>query len=158
MGNVSDQYYIDLVPGKKCIAIRTRHILIWKGRESDGSYIQGRPTNAIENTLIDQIAQLRADVQAARQERERLDLARDALAITAFDQQQRIAALETAAIILIGKINRIHESDEYRAVWECAQNHFGPYRGESYEDELSSLAKLLATHAPAADAEPRAED
>lgn len=73
-----------------------------------------------------------------------------ALRATVEQQAQHIAALKAASIMLIGKIKRIHDSDEYRAVWECAQSHRGKYRGESYEDELIALSELLATHpAPA---------
>lgn len=78
--SAQDDYYIDLKPGKKCIAIRTRHILIWSGRESDGSYIQGRPTNENENVLIDiivkhraEIAQLRASAKEAQEAHVYLD-------------------------------------------------------------------------------------
>jgi hypothetical protein len=84
------------------------------------------------------------------------DSAREELAqlrATIAQQAARIAELEQAAIHIVGKILKIHESEEYMAVWEFAQSHRGQYRGESYEDELNTLAGLLAAHP--SPAEPR---
>lgn len=56
--------------------------------------------------------------------------------IKAVEQRDRLAA---KAYALVRRVRLIHEDPEYRAVWESAQLHRGPYRGLKYGYELDSL-------------------
>lgn len=58
-----DKHYIDL-SAEKCISIDSRHILIL--RKSDGAFCQGRPINAIEGAMTDEIVSLRAELAQLR--------------------------------------------------------------------------------------------
>lgn len=110
----------------------------------------------IQDKARAELVRLRADLQYKDESRRRLhayasaemDINRQ-LGADLQVAEEHIAALETAAVHFIGKLKKIHESDEYQAVWQCAHFHRGPYRGESYEDEMNALASLLAAH-PAA--------
>lgn len=88
----TDNHYIDL-SADKCIAIQSRHILI--KRKSDGAYCQGRPINAIEEILTNEIVSLRADLQAAQQRNAALEAA-----VNEARQYTRVAQNTTAHLIL----------------------------------------------------------
>lgn len=48
-----------------------------------------------------------------------------------------------AAMSLVGKLKIIHELEEYKAVWHCAQIHRGPYKGPKYDKELEALEAAI---------------
>ena len=51
--------------------------------------------------------------------------------------------LKKKAQALIDKIEKIHQSEEYKSVWTLAWSHGMPYSGETYEKELEELKKQL---------------
>lgn len=50
---------------------------------------------------------------------------------------------------LVERIKEVGEHPEYRAVWECAHLHRGPYRGPQYESEMNKARAALCTVAEA---------
>jgi hypothetical protein len=56
----------------------------------------------------------------------------------------RVKVLEEALRGLVDRIDEVGEHPEYRAVWECAQLHRGPYRGPQYEREWKNARAALA--------------
>jgi hypothetical protein len=55
--------------------------------------------------------------------------------------------LLSASMTLVGKLKLIHASSAYQSVWECAQNHQGPYKGPQYDKELAALeAAIVEEH------------
>lgn len=63
-----------------------------------------------------------------------------AAAKIALDQRDAIAA---AALALVKKIDAIHASPDYEAVWTLASNRGLPYRGPNYSGELQALRAVL---------------
>jgi hypothetical protein len=62
------------------------------------------------------------------------------------------ARLREALEALVDRIDFVSQHDEYRAVWECAQLHRGPYRGPTYESAFNAARTTLAS-APSAEPE-----
>ncbi len=63
---------------------------------------------------------------------------------------QRVAELDgeveryrTALDALYRKLCKVHADPHYEAVWTTAQNHLGPYCGESYASELQAAYEAL---------------
>lgn len=57
--------------------------------------------------------------------------------------QQNMEAVLEAATSLVSKLRDIHKLPEYRAVWESAQAHRGPYTGPKYDKELETLETAI---------------
>jgi hypothetical protein len=57
-------------------------------------------------------------------------------------------AVISAARALLERLDLVHADDRYKAVWEIAQLHIGPYTGLQYESELLALRKALVTDEP----------
>jgi hypothetical protein len=59
--------------------------------------------------------------------------------------QQMGLALEVAKLAgkLYYKMDRIEQSDAYKAAWYSAANHGVPYQGESWEAEKQELGKAI---------------
>lgn len=55
----------------------------------------------------------------------------------------RLRAIENQAKRLVAKLKVVHDSDSYQAVWFCAQNHIGQYKGPTYKVELDALKSAL---------------
>lgn len=51
--------------------------------------------------------------------------------------------VKEAALLLVKKLDEVHNSPVYQNVWCCAQNHQGPYDGPQYAKELDNLEKIL---------------
>ena len=51
--------------------------------------------------------------------------------------------LVKAALILIGKIGIIHNSEKYKKIWLVAQSQLGEYDGLDYIDELKELTNAI---------------
>lgn len=56
-------------------------------------------------------------------------------------------SLKEAAAKLVKKIEAIHSSPEYQAIWTMAAVHGRRYRGEDYDKELQDLKKALVLEA-----------
>lgn len=57
--------------------------------------------------------------------------------------QERISVLEAALRGLVTRLEQVHDSDQYRAVWQLWMIHHGPYSGPQYVKELESARKAL---------------
>lgn len=65
-------------------------------------------------------------------------------------------ALHAAARALVEKIDAIHASPDYEAVWALAGNRGLPYRGPNYSGELQGLRAILGEcPTPSADPAPQ---
>ena len=53
--------------------------------------------------------------------------------------------LHRAVSRLTSRMDEIHASEEYRQLYSLAAAHNHPYQGGSYEEELSTVTRLLAT-------------
>ena len=55
------------------------------------------------------------------------------------DNGPRLVAAVRAALALRDKMQATYEDDRYRAVWECAQIHRGPYTGPTWIAEAAAF-------------------
>lgn len=60
-----------------------------------------------------------------------------------FEELDKREAVAAAARALVEKIDAIHASPEYEAVWTLASNRGLPYRGPNYSGELQALRAVL---------------
>jgi hypothetical protein len=56
---------------------------------------------------------------------------------------ERAQELEEALFDLVSKLDIVHEAAEYKSVWTVHQIHCGPYRGLTYEAELTQAKRVL---------------
>lgn len=56
---------------------------------------------------------------------------------------KRLQAVVLASRSLVQRLHVVHADAEYKAVWEVAQLHRGPYQGPKYDIELKELESIL---------------
>ena len=64
-----------------------------------------------------------------------------------------LAAVE-AAQTLVERLDVVHDSSEFVGVFSLWQNHFGPYEGPTYKDELTATREALQALSPAEEVRP----
>ncbi len=117
-----------------------------------------RNADALKQSLRRQDEQ-RLELQQLRTEREadRKELAvacedRDALqvklaayeaVIECEEREKYLARVEVTARELCDRLHYVHGSSEYKAVWELAHIHYGPYVGPTYLEELQAATESL---------------
>lgn len=83
-----------------------------------------------------QVAKLTKERDAARSECDQIIKRRNLILLAAQEQQEALRAL-------VNRLDEVHADPKYEAIWHLWQNHFGPYRGLTYEKELQAAREAL---------------
>jgi hypothetical protein len=87
--------------------------------------------------VSDRVRELQAELADAAVNYERVCSEHDTL-------RAKYEALQRAATAMVEKIDAIHASPDYQAVWILAANLGMPYRGPDYSGELQALRAALS--------------
>jgi len=108
-----------------------------------------RNTAAMHQSIREET--LKANLNLARERDEAVSRSHESLT-ESVRARADAARLREALEALVDRIDFVSQHDEYRAVWECAQLHRGPYRGPTYESAFNAARTTLAS-APSAEPE-----
>ncbi|MBL0304398.1 MAG: hypothetical protein IPQ23_22355 [Cytophagaceae bacterium] len=111
-------------------------------------------------TLRARVAELERELEGMRQRARAAEAQRDEAVSRSHESltesvraKADAARLREAMEALVDRIDFVSQHDEYRAVWECAQLHRGPYRGPTYEHAFNAARAALVS-APNAEPTP----